>query len=170
MFWHSTLWEFETDRLRVLPWRSRGDGPLATFLAVALTSEVTRELPPSWQAGVTPTSAGDWIAARDREGVMFLVETKERDEPVGVFMFFPDETPERNVVRLGYVFVEAAWGCGYATELVWGFLGRWESRGAPGLLLAGVTVGNTASQRVLEKNGFVRAGERDGVIEYRRAR
>jgi len=169
MSWHSEEWEFETERLRVMGWRTRGVDTLSTFLVAALTDEVTRELPPSWQGGSAPAGVGEWIVEREREGQMFLVEAKEHSEPVGVFMFFPGEsTQSRGEVRVGYVLVKSAWGRGYATELLQGFVRRWDEKGVTASLLAGVTVQNVASQRVLEKAGFSRAAERNEVLEYQR--
>ncbi len=169
MDWQASEWEFETERLRVVGWRRRGDEALAAFLTSALTEDVTRELPPSWQAGVTRANAREWIDDHDRQGATFLVESVERGDALGVFMFFPDgATLAEGQVRLGYVFAKAAWGRGYATELVKGFLRRWDDKGATAQLLAGVTAENLASQRVLSKAGFAKVGERDGILEYRR--
>ncbi|MBL4633064.1 MAG: GNAT family N-acetyltransferase, partial [Kofleriaceae bacterium] len=152
--WEAKKWEFETDRLQIVGWRSRSDAKLAAFLAVALTENVTRELPPTWQSGVTLANAKAWIAERDSEGKMFLVETRGDATPIGVFMFFPDmATATEGQVRVGYVFAESAWGQGYASEVLVGFLKRWDKAGITAKLLAGVTASNLASQRVLEKAG-----------------
>ena len=138
-------------------------------MASALTADVTRDLPPSWQGGVPLESAPEWIAAREREGQMFLVRAKTDGEPVGFFMFFPGEaTQHRGEVRVGYVLAETAWGRGYATELLRGFLRRWDEKGVTAELLAGVTARNTASRRVLEKAGFRKRSESSGVLEYQR--
>jgi RimJ/RimL family protein N-acetyltransferase len=167
--WSSQTWQFDTERLRIVPWRQGGDDRLAAFLCAELTCDVTRELPPTWQAGVQAEAAPDWIAAREGEGQMFAVESKADGVLVGLFMFFPGSASRhRGEVRLGYVLAQTAWGRGYATEIVEGFLRRWDGEGITANLLAGVTSQNTASQRVLEKCGFVRAGESDGILEYRR--
>ncbi len=153
--WEAKKWEFETERLQVVGWRSRGDAKLAAFLAVALTENVTRELPLTWQSGVTLDNANAWIAERDKNGKLFLVEAKNNTSPVGMFMFFPDKaTATEGQVRVGYVFAESAWGHGYASEVLVGFVKHWDKTGITAQLLAGVTASNLASQRVLEKAGF----------------
>ncbi len=160
------MWEFETDRLQVVGWRSRGDAALTAFLTSALTHNVTRELPPSWQTGLTLSGAKAWIAKRDGEGKMFLIEAKY-SAPIGVFMFFPDmPTPTQGQVRVGYVFAEQAWGQGYATELLVGFLKLWDQSGTTATLLAGVTASNLASRRVLEKAGFSRVSKQGEILQY----
>ena len=168
MDWHSDAWGFETERLRVIDWLRRGEEKLADFLVSALTPEVTRELPPTW-GGFSRARAPAWIAERHREGTMFLVEAKDPGNAVGLFMFFPGgATRHRGEVRLGYVLAESAWGRGYATELLQGFVRRWDEKGVTANLLASVTVSNAASQRVLEKAGFSRSGEGQDVLVFRR--
>ncbi len=171
--WQAKKWEFETERLQVVGWRSRGDAKLAAFLASALTENVTRELPPTWQSGVTIDNANAWIAERDTTGKLFLVETSDDAAAIGVFMFFPDKaTAREGQVRVGYVFAESAWGNGYASEVLVGFLKHWDKTGITAQLLAGVTASNLASQRVLEKAGFSKVAskvEQPGeVLEYER--
>ena len=167
--WDVKEWEFATERLQIVGWRSRGDAKLAAFLASALTEKVTRELPSTWQSGVTLANAKAWIAERDSQGKMFLVETRGDATPVGVFMFFPGRaTATEGEVRVGYVFAESAWGQGYASEVLVGFLKRWDKAGITAKLLAGVTASNLASQRVLEKAGFSKVNQPDEVLEYQR--
>jgi RimJ/RimL family protein N-acetyltransferase len=106
------------------------------------------------------------VADRDDEGLLFLIENRGSAEPLGLFMFFPDIAAGE--VRIGYVLAESAWGQGYATEVVTGFLRRWDEEGLTASLLAGVTSNNVASQRVLEKAGFTRGGTSDGILMYHR--
>ena len=99
---------------------------------------------------------------------MFLVESKADGQLLGFFMFYPgDATLHSGEVRLGYVFAEAAWGHGYATELVWGFVSECRERGVTAELVAGVTEANTASRKVLDKAGFQQSGTHKGSLEYR---
>jgi RimJ/RimL family protein N-acetyltransferase len=165
-------WEFETERTRAVPWRSRGDDTLAAFLSEALTPAVTAELPPSWQGGVSRETAGEWIAARDAEGSVFLVEAREDGTPVGLFLFFGFDgaTLAEGEVHVGYVLAESAWGKGLASEILQGFVQRWDEKGATAVLKAGVTSINKASQRVLEKAGFVKVSEEEDVLKYSRPR
>jgi ribosomal-protein-alanine N-acetyltransferase len=62
-------------------------------------------------------------------------------------------------VRLGYVLAESAWGRGYGSELVEGFV-RWcHDRVEVQKLIAGVAADNPASIRILEKSGFQRLAD-----------
>ncbi len=105
---------------------------------------------------------------------MFLVEAKDRAVPVGFFMFFAgiaqrsgdDSHPAE--VRVGYVLAESAWGQGYASELLCGFVAQWDARRPAARLLAGVDRDNAASRRVLEKAGFQLASSKADVLEYAR--
>lgn len=57
--------------------------------------------------------------------------------------------------NLGYLFFPAFWGCGYASEAVAAVIEHLRQHGVEEFR-ATVTSGNTASTRVLEKNGFIR--------------
>jgi len=74
---------------------------------------------------------------------MILLETDSEDVVGGI------------EVRLGYLLSEHAWGKGIAGELVSGFV-TWCRRQANIVsIVGGVEQNNVASQRVLEKNGFL---------------
>lgn len=162
-------WQYETKRLRVLPWRVHGDAVLLDFLSTALTERVTRDLPPTWQRPLDAICTVAWLDGRDAEGQMFLVEERDSGRPAGLFMFFADgPASDAREVRLGYVLAESCWGQGFATEVVEGFLSKWDAVRPDAQLLAGVTTDNSASQRVLEKTGFRRCDEHEGVLTYRR--
>ena len=149
-------WSFDTERLEVRPWRQIDQKALARFLCRSLTPKVGRSLPASWQGGVQPSDVAPWMAQREAEGAMFTVCCPGFGL-LGLFMFFaanPDDRAD-NEVRVGYVLAEEAWGQGFASELLAGFVNLWARRKCKGRLLAGVSRGNRASRRVLEKNGFL---------------
>ena len=62
-----------------------------------------------------------------------------------------DET-EDIVQMVGFVIAEAAWGRGFATELLAGFTHRCRAEGVSSLV-GGVEARNSPSRRVLEKCG-----------------
>lgn len=71
----------------------------------------------------------------------------------------------RSELRLGYLIVESRWGRGYATELLQGLV-EWVRIAPFRRIVAGVASDNVASKRVLEKSGFVRHGEANGIEEF----
>ena len=67
---------------------------------------------------------------------------------------FEEGVPGRTEVRIGYLLSESAWGKGFATELVGGFVAWCRQYASLQSVAGGVERGNVASIRVLEKNGF----------------
>jgi ribosomal-protein-alanine N-acetyltransferase len=114
---------------------------------------------------------------RDRANTAELLNTRilryyEEHPGLGIWMTVERATGTRvgfhllnhiqgeSIIQVGYVLAKRAWGCGYATEMArpvlrHGFL----DLGLP--RIAGMTsLANHASQRVLEKIGLRRDGER----------
>lgn len=90
-------------------------------------------------------------------GIWMTVE-RSTGHPLGFHLL--NHIQGETIVQVGYGLIKAAWGRGYATEMAaavlrYGFLERALPR------IGGMTtLGNTASQRVLEKIGLRRRGER----------
>lgn len=84
----------------------------------------------------------------------YLIVPRKHGQTIGTAGFFgpPDESGE---VTIGYGMVEPEWGNGYATAAVAGLVGVCRENGVTAIN-ADTDVGNIASQRVLEKNGFAR--------------
>ena len=152
---------FTSGRLFVKEWHSFseevwGDQHLAQVVSTMLTPTVTQALPESWQGKYTIDRATTWIEERDQEGATLLVLDRSSRTPVGLMILFEDEDqhPGRTI-RLGYLLSESAWGQGLANELVEGFV-DWCRSVEIASVIGGVERDNLPSQRVLEKNGFVR--------------
>lgn len=153
---------FETERLLVKEWhalssRDWQQQDLASVVATMLTEPVTRSLPASWQGSYTVERARKWIEERDREGTTLLVVDKSAKQAVGFMILF--ETDAENggdgiEVRLGHLLSESAWGQGFASELVRGFVSWCRKQASISSIAGGVARENTPSKRVLEKNGF----------------
>lgn len=147
---------YETDRLLVREWHSVDleGGDLTEVVCSLLTPRVLAPLPPGWQGEYDLERTTRWIERRDQEGPVFLVLEKADRTLIGLVFAFELESidPSRIDVRLGYLLGESAWGMGFATELVRGFVAM--CRGRVSSIEAGVAKGNPASRRVLEKNGF----------------
>lgn len=71
------------------------------------------------------------------------------------------DSPIPNTVEIGYGVAEAHEGKGYASAGVACMVEEAFAHGGAGAIFAETSVHNPASQRVLEKNGFVRTGERE---------
>ena len=132
---------------------------LATVVPDMLTEPVTAPLPPAWHGTYSVERARTWIAERDAEGETLLIVDKETREAIGLVILFesrPSADQAATEVRLGYLLAEAAWGRGFASELLAGFV-IW-CRGHPPIaaIIGGVARENLASARVLTKNGFAR--------------
>lgn len=92
------------------------------------------------------------------------------DEVVGVVSF--KSVVGDGAVEIGYGVAEARRGHGHATAAVALVVGEARSRGLA--LVAETALSNTASQRVLQRNGFERDGERvdpdeGALLRWRRA-
>ena len=154
---------FRTDRLEVNDWSRllSGDseaGMLNTFLVSLLSEAVTRDLPPGWQGAYDYERASSWLAERRSEGEALLIVDRSDGRPVGVLIVAESENIDGHLdIRLGYLIHESAWGRGFATEVVAGFVDWCRTTQAVRSISGGVTESNAASARVLQKNGFVPA-------------
>ena len=157
---------FNTERLLVREWHSCSavsvaDQALAQVVCVLLTPSVTQSLPERWQGEYTTERASQWIEERDGEGTTLLVLDRLSGTPIGLMILFEnDDDPRGRIVRLGYLLAESAWGKGLASELVRGFV-EWCRTVDIASIVSGVERDNVASQRVLEKNGFVLQQDKD---------
>ncbi|MCX5387284.1 GNAT family N-acetyltransferase [Streptomyces sp. NBC_00083] len=146
-----------TDRLRLRPFTENDAGPL---FALHSNSYVMRywDSPP-W---TEPARAKPFIATCRKmadEGTGARVAIDRASD--GAFIGWCGLTGWNPVFRsasLGYVFDEAAWGHGYATEAAHALL-RWAFDALDlNRVQAETDTRNVASARVLEKVGFVREG------------
>ena len=148
---------FSTERLLVNEWHSfsQDEWPqqdLDNVIQEILTERVTQNLPPSWQGSYTLARAHQWIIERDKEGITLLAVDKASKQVIGMMILFESEVSGN--LRLGYMLNESAWGKGFASELVSGFV-NWCRRNDIHSITGGVERSNIASRRVLEKCGFL---------------
>lgn len=136
---------FETQRLKINPWRGELSQPkFRGQLKKILSTKVTTHLPPALQ---DVTDIDKWIDERNAESNVFSVT--ESGVCIGLLILAESE---KGQVHLGYLFDEAAWGKGFASELLTGLVAATPEKTT---LLGGVSLENPASARVLEKAGFV---------------
>jgi len=152
---------FETERLVVREWASFApsewqERSLPDVVVRVMTAKVTASLPEDWQGAFSRSRAVEWIQERDREGVTLMVVSRASRLALGfmILHLFEDGESERSTVRLGYLLSESSWGQGLGSELIAGFL-KWARGAGVASVLGGVAADHLASQRVLEKNGFV---------------
>ncbi|RFM30360.1 GNAT family N-acetyltransferase [Deminuibacter soli] len=102
----------------------------------------------------TLTDAQQWIqlCATQTPARNFAVEYK--GEVAGSIGCVPGEDIYRKSMEIGYFIGEPFWGKGIATEAVRQLLQHISENFSMSRLFAGVFAYNTASMRVLQKNGF----------------
>ncbi len=121
-------YSYSTKRLLVREWHSLAPDEwirqdLEIVVKNILTTQVTRSLPPVWQGIYTHDRARDWVLERDNEGVTLLVVEKTSRKPIGLIILFEtDGGTDGSELRLGYMLAESAWGKGFASELISGFV------------------------------------------------
>lgn len=154
---------FTTNRLRIGPWHAQTRSPqdraaLAQRLKPILTPEVLAPLPPSF---ALTCGVDQWITDRVAESDVHLIE--EDGALIGLLILVQPEPG--GVVHLGYLLGLDSWGKGLASELVQGLRAPLRALGVPSVK-AGVAIDNPASARVLEKAGFDRVSEAEGMWHY----
>ncbi|MFU1682360.1 GNAT family N-acetyltransferase [Phaeobacter piscinae] len=151
---------FETVRMQVKSWSETISShtqrsALVEELRDVLTPVVLRHLPKSLQMSKTHPAIDEWITSRSAESNVMLVRDRASDRLLGLLILAEcSESEFLTTVHLGYLFSEEAWGKGYATELIAGLVTWCKDEGQSVQLFGGVENGNTASSRVLQKNGF----------------
>jgi [ribosomal protein S5]-alanine N-acetyltransferase len=148
---------FVTDRLIVGEWQllSVSNKDMAKEVSAILTPRVSQSLPEDWRGEYSEDRAAKWLEDLDQEAAILLVLERPSKSAVGLTILFEsDEKQSGRSIRIGYMLSENAWGKGYATELLQGLIG-WCRTTDISSIIGGVERDNFASQRVMEKNGFV---------------
>jgi RimJ/RimL family protein N-acetyltransferase len=152
---------FRTPRLIVKEWHSLTSDEweqedLAVVVVELLSPSVTRSLPAAWQGEYTRERAGAWIEERDQEGTTLLAISNIDRKPIGLMILSESDEggTDASEIRLGYLLAERAWGKGYATEMVEGFVRLCRAQESISGITAGVERANRSSRNVLEKNHF----------------
>lgn len=108
-----------------------------------------------------------------RARVNITLEYSEKNAGFGIFMIINDETgaivgnmilrhanwDNTGAVEIGYVINPKSWGNGYATQAIKLLIEYAKTRHNCTFMVAFTDANNGASNRVLEKNGFVCVGE-----------
>jgi len=143
----------ETDRLCILPFEGSDAPALAELMNNIDIARMMQSIPRPFSVA----QARDWIAARpfDRRAHGFCAKITLKDGTLIGFLGLGGDP-----VNTAYALGQGYWGKGYATEAMQAFLA--DSIAVHNLdeITAGAFVDNPASQRVLEKLGFTREGEK----------
>ena len=160
----------ETERLLASEWhsiptQSWEQQDLERVVAHILTERVTRPLPEPWHGVYTLERARSWIADRDDEGTTLLIIEKSSRRAVGLLLLAQCPVKDGVEIRIGYMLAEPFWARGFASELIAGLVASCRQRPSVLSMAGGVTSGNPASARVLEKNGFRRSASGDDAAD-----
>lgn len=161
---------FETSRLLVGPWHDvarKAGADLVSVVSSLLTESTTVALPDAWRGNFSVERASDWIEERDGESPTLLLVDRVSRQPIGLVFLYEETTDAAaSELRIGYLFAEAVWGQGLASEVVAGLVSWTQSESSIGRLTAGVASMNRASARVLVKCGFQQIAENGGEDVY----
>jgi RimJ/RimL family protein N-acetyltransferase len=99
-------------------------------------------------------------------GVYALVP-REHGRIIGTAGFFgPPDDSGAAAVTIGYGMVEPEWGKGYGTQAVAALIEVCRAHGGVRVVNADTDLDNIGSQRVLEKNGFIRVRTTESLHYY----
>ncbi|MFN8389824.1 MAG: GNAT family protein [Bdellovibrionota bacterium] len=146
--------------IRFGEWRIRSfaRGDARSLAAYANNADVAKYLRDTFPHPYKESDAKAWIRLASNELPETNFAIASRQEPIGgIGLLFGRDVFRRNA-ELGYWLGEPYWGRGIATQAVAAFVDYAFEVFDIGKLTAGVFDGNVASQRVLEKNGFVLEG------------
>jgi RimJ/RimL family protein N-acetyltransferase len=152
---------FKTERLLIESWKhqscpSTDRHAFAKKIVSILTAEVTKTLPNGWQGINTTKEVLAWIKKRDEESAVFTIQFIPGKDLVGfLFLYEADSSKSGCIrVRLGYLLSEEVWGKGLGSELIKGLVEWCAREGDIDLISGGVDSNNSASIKILKKNGF----------------
>ncbi len=157
---------FVTPRLNVDHWVTRLDVPeararMASILQELLTPEVTKHLPLYLHVDGSLEQAER--AMRDLAAKSEVACVVDRaSQAVAGLLVVGQDAQEANAVYIGYLFDQAFWRRGLATELLHGLVTWAQAQGWQGRMLGGVDPENAASAAVLRKAGFTEDAARSG--------
>ncbi|KIC36592.1 GNAT family N-acetyltransferase [Leisingera sp. ANG-M7] len=151
-----SLLSLTTKRLKAAPWQDLTAAELAGLFA----PKVVQWLPDGFLAQGSDQSRREFLAAVSQQAEVAALRSTA-DEGIGLIILSIPKAGS-SIRNLGYLFTEAAWGQGLASELIGGLQAHFGGSGVT--LSGGVMQENAASARVLEKAGFTPSAEGDEII------
>ena len=147
----------ETERLKIRQFYEKDLGPL---LAIMKKPEVMY----AWEAGFHKGETRKWLNRQftryHKDGFgYFAVTLKDSGKLIGQAGLMKSEVDGKNVVEIGYVFDNTAWGHGYAIEAARACVDLAFDRIGLDKLYATIRPENAASVKVAEKLGMRKTGQ-----------
>ena len=163
----------ETERLLIIPLTygqlvkyRQNDGSLEQELGLNISPRViSAELAEALERAILPHVAD--TCRNYLYSTLWSVVLKETNQMMGdlCFMGEPNDSGE---VEIGYGTYPAFRGKGYMAEAVGGMVGWAAEQPEVRAVVASTNIDNPASMAVLVKNGFVRIGEEDSLIHWKK--
>lgn len=141
-----SLLDLKTKRLRAASWHDL----TALELEELFAPKVVQWLPDGFQTAQDHSARQAFLRAVSQQAEVVALQNTAGDGIGLVILSLPEEGSDTR--NLGYLFAEAAWGQGLASELIAGLQAHF--RGSGVTLSGGVMQENAASARVLQKSGF----------------
>ncbi len=150
-------------------WIRRPEAADATDIATAANDpRVAANLRDAFPSPYTPADARDWIAMPRAHPLQGLVIVRDR-RVIGGIGLDPGDDVHRHGAELGYWLGTDHWGAGYMSEAVAALCDHAFATTTLQRLHALVFDGNPASDRVLQRCGFVFEGiARRGILKHGR--
>lgn len=156
---------FESERLRV----EEITGELSPSERVALverlpeilTPAVVEHLPPYFH-GVSPETAEIWLDRMLSESRLLQIRS-DKPETIGFLFAYVENGTDAHI---GYLFAEAYWGKGLASELLQSFIEAIAQTEPWSKLVGGVARSNVASAHLLKKLGFVEQTVNESGVSF----
>lgn len=147
-------------RTSVAPWAPLLTDPsaraaLGEALVPLLAPDVTRRFPADLDFDPCRDEIDAWIDRADAQADIYTITRRDTGALAGLLFLFSDGDDADGDLMIGYFLGPAHWGEGLASDMMAGLVAHFDA-GPPRRLFAGTDADNVASQRVLEKAGFVR--------------
>ncbi len=155
---------FNSERISVVNWcyieSDDKYNDLNKCVLEILTPKVTKDLPDGWQNIVTQKKAASWILERKYDSNFYAITLTKTKRIIGfLFLYIENETVKKVKFRLGYLLSDTIWGKGIGSELIKALVNWSKNTGMISSISGGVEKENTASIKVLIKNGFYKSSE-----------
>ncbi|MEA2074092.1 MAG: GNAT family N-acetyltransferase [Campylobacterota bacterium] len=129
-----------------------------TAVIELLTPEVVKHLPPYFSNITSITKAKEWVKHMLSQSRLIIIKQTNTDRIIGfVFLSKEDET----TLHIGYLLGTSYWGKGYATELLKGLIDFLTYENRIKRLIAGVSISNIESCKLLKKLNFIKSDSDD---------